>query len=133
MIEGYRKDDPPAKIARRFAELVAAAGGRTWRPRPPRAPAFTHAGDRISFRIHGGSVAFNPTLWNQARPVVDRFAPNLFRDEASRPLPAVKEEDLANKDSELIACEVECRRMGLDAVFVQLEIPGLDAVVCGEN
>jgi succinyl-CoA synthetase beta subunit len=129
VIEGFRKDDPPAKIARRFAELVATTGGRTWQPRRPREPAFAHAADRITFRIHGGSVAFHPALWTQARPIVDRFAPNLFRDEASRPLPAVKEEDLANKDSELIACEVECRRMGLDAVFVHLEIPGLDAVI----
>src|ERR1700731_3698697 len=32
-IEGYRKTDAPAKIAGRFAELVANAGGAKWKPR----------------------------------------------------------------------------------------------------
>ena len=43
----------------------------------------------------------------------------------ANPLANGKPEDFANKDSELIATEVECRRAGIDAVFVELEIAGL--------
>src|SRR5438128_2871152 len=39
-VEGYRKSDTPARIATRFAELVAAAGGAKWKPRAPRVPKF---------------------------------------------------------------------------------------------
>ena len=40
---------------------------------------------------------------------------------------AIPEEDLAKRDSELVACEVECRRAGRDVFFVELDIDGLDA------
>src|SRR5437016_1753648 len=39
-IEGYRKTDTPAFIATRFAELVAGADGKKWKPRTPRLPKF---------------------------------------------------------------------------------------------
>src|SRR6266403_1623092 len=39
-VEGYRKADTPAFIAARFAELVAGAGGKKWKPRTPRLPKF---------------------------------------------------------------------------------------------
>src|SRR5438034_1816309 len=35
-VECYRKTDTPARIAARFAELVASAGGATWKLRAPR-------------------------------------------------------------------------------------------------
>src|SRR6266403_6001367 len=38
-VEGYRKTDTPARIADRFAELVANVGGAKWKPRPPRLPS----------------------------------------------------------------------------------------------
>ena len=38
-------------------------------------------------------------------------------------------EEFATKDSELIACEVECRRDGIDGLYVELDIPGLDELV----
>src|SRR6266700_2223656 len=39
-VEGYRKTDTPAAIANRFAELVANASGKKWKPRTPRVPEF---------------------------------------------------------------------------------------------
>src|SRR5215469_13375793 len=39
-VEGYRKSDTPAKIAARFAELVAGAKGAKWKPRMPQLPKF---------------------------------------------------------------------------------------------
>ena len=42
---------------------------------------------------------------------------------AAKPAPT---EDLTNKDSELIACEVECHRDMVGGIYVELPIPGLD-------
>lgn len=125
-VEGYRKSDPPAFIARRFAELVAAAGGRTWTPRPRRVPSFVGSPQSVSFPIKGGRAWIDAARWETARATVMAHASGLLRDDAGRPALTVSESELAGKDSELIACEVECRRAGVEAVFVDLEIPGLD-------
>ena len=37
----------------------------------------------------------------------------------------VKPEEFLTKDNDIIGCEVECRRDGIDGVFVDLTIPGL--------
>ena len=125
-IEGYRKDDPPAKIARRFAELVEKSTAK-WKPRPRRVPKFVGTAASVSIPIKGGKLWIEPSKWPQAKAVVDRFAPNALKDENGKPAPATpRPEDFATKDSELIACEVECRRAGIDAVFVELAIPGLE-------
>ena len=124
-IEGYRKDDPPAKIAHRFAELVEKSGAVRWKPRAPRRPAFVGAASSMSYPIKGGRVWFDPSKWSETKPIADRFATNVLRDESGKPVPAIKLEDFANKDSELIATEVECRRAGIEGVFVDLQIPGL--------
>ena len=125
-IQGYRKDDPPATIARRFAELVANSSTR-WKPRYRRVPAFVGAASSVSLPVKGGKLWIDLAKWPQAKAVVDRFAPNVLKDEAGKPAPATpRPEDFANKDSELLACEVECRRTGIDALFVDLDIPGLE-------
>ena len=41
---GYRKDDPPAFVADRFAELVEQSTGPAWSPRPRAIPAFAGHG-----------------------------------------------------------------------------------------
>ena len=125
-VEGYRKDDPPAKIARRFSELVEKSKAK-WKPRQRRVPPFVGAASSVSLPIKGGTLWIDPSKWPQARAVIDRVAPNVLRDENGKPAPATpRPEDFATKDSELIACEVECRRAGIDALFVDLTIPGLD-------
>src|ERR1700726_2129091 len=53
-IEGYRKTDAPAMIAERFAELVAGAGGRKWKPRPQRMPDFVHTPSAKAIPVKGG-------------------------------------------------------------------------------
>ena len=124
-IEGYRKDDPPAKIARRFAELVGKSGAR-WKPRQRRVPPFVGAASSVSLPIKGGQLWIDPSKWPQAKAVIDRFAPNVLKDENGKPAPATsRPEDFATKDSELIGCEVECRRAGIDGLFVELQITGL--------
>jgi hypothetical protein len=53
-------------------------------------------------------------------------ASGLLRDANGKPQLTVTVTEAANKDSEWIACEVECRRAGVEAVFVDLEIPHLE-------
>jgi succinyl-CoA synthetase beta subunit len=133
-IEGYRKTDPPAKIAGRFAELVAAStnpdrqgGARLWQPRPPRRPTFVGAAVAISFPIKGGKLWIDGEAWKRHASGIVPRASGLLRDEGGRPALAVTSEELMGKDSELIACEVECRNAGVDGVFVELMIRGLES------
>ncbi len=125
-VEGYRKGDPPAFIAKRFAELVAAAGGRSWTPREPRQPEFVGrskgAGDR-AFPLRGGRVWIDAAAWEASKALVTANASGLLRDEGGRPALTVSEEEFAGKDSEMIACEMECRRAGRPVLFVELDLP----------
>jgi succinyl-CoA synthetase beta subunit len=116
-IEGYKKTDPPAKIARRFAELVASSNAKPWVPKSPRI-----ATRGLSFPIRGGKLWIDPETWKQNATAIVAHSSGLLRDDRGKPTPT---EDLTNKDNELIACEVECRRDGIEGVYVELETPGL--------
>lgn len=121
-IEGYRKSDTPAFIARRFRQLVDASGV-VWRPRARKVPPFVRAPHAITFPIRGGRLVLDAQAWPQVGRVVSALSEGLIRDDGGRP---ALSEEASGKDSELIACEIECRRGGLDAVFVDLPVPGLD-------
>jgi len=123
-VEGYKKTDPPAVIAKRFAELVSQSKAQPWKPHDKRKPPFVGAVKSFSFPIKAGRVWIDTARWPDARPIVLGNAFGLLRDDQNRPTLAVPESEIATKDSELIACEVECRRAGVDAVFVDLEMPG---------
>jgi succinyl-CoA synthetase beta subunit len=133
VVEGYKKSDPPAKIAARFAALVAdqnraaQAAGQTpaWKPRPPRRPSFVSASGSASFAVKGGRLWIDSAAWKQNAAAIISRSNGLLRDDAGKPAITVKPEDFLNKDSDMIACEVECRRDGIEGVFVQLDIPGL--------
>jgi len=124
-VEGYRKSDTPAFIAARFAELVGQAPGRLWRPRPARRPPFVGSQDAVSYPIAGGRVWIDQGAWRASAPAIVANSYGLFRDDHGRPALAVSPEELMKKDSELIACEVECRNIGTEGLFVELDIPGL--------
>lgn len=125
-VEGYKKNDPPSAIARRFRELVESST-RVWSPRPPRRPGFVGAGPGFAFK--GGRVWIDPVAWAGSAPAIVARASGLLRDDAGRPALTLSPDDFAAKDSEMIACEVECRRDAIGgedgAVFVELEMPGL--------
>ena len=129
-IEGYRKDDSPGVIGKRFASLVNDSGA-TWTPRAPRKPKFAGGANATSFAITGGTVWIDTPRWKDALPTIQQFAAGLFTDDATAPRLAIDAEAFAGKDSELIASEVECRRRGCDAIFVDLDIPGLDEEMGG--
>ena len=54
------------------------------------------------------------------------YGAGVFKIENGKPVLAIEESEAASMDSELIACEVECRGRANDAVYVDLPIEGLD-------
>ncbi len=124
-VEGYKKDDTPTSIAQRFAELVNDAGGTGWSPQPRRVPEYV--GKSYSFSISGGTVWIDHNGCDpQTTVVVIEHSSDLLKDAEGKPVLAVSADEIENKDSELIALEVECRRAGKPVVFVDLPIKGID-------
>lgn len=125
-VECYRKTDPPAAIARRFAQLVQSAEGHAWRPRAPRRPDFVTSRAAISFPLKGGRLYIDPAAWTSHAPAIMARCNGLLRDAAGHPEPTLPPDALLAKDSDFIAAEVECRRDNIPGLFVQLDIPGLE-------
>jgi succinyl-CoA synthetase beta subunit len=142
IVEGYKKTDTPAKIARRFAELVAdACANRAtdrgsersvlrneWVPRPPRKPAFVGSPSAHQFAVKGGRVWIDFAAWKSHAAAIIARSAGLLKDDHGKPALTLDAEAFKAKDSEMIACEVECRRDGIDGLFVAVDAPGLDEV-----
>jgi succinyl-CoA synthetase beta subunit len=126
-VEGYRKTDAPATIAERFAELVATAGGRKWKPRTPHVPKFVEDKSTIMLPLKSGRVWIDIAQWPEIRRAVETYSGGLIVDRAGAPSAA--SEEFANKDSELLACDVECRLAGIEGFYLELDIPGLNGLV----
>ena len=130
-VEGYCKTDAPAMIASRFAELVSATKGAKWKPRAPRTPAFIKNPKAIVFPVKGGRVWIDNAKWAEIHRAVETHSGGLIVDKGRRPAPALASEEFANKDSELLACDVECRLAGIDGFHLELDLPGLDELIGG--
>ncbi|PYK40578.1 MAG: hypothetical protein DME60_07735 [Verrucomicrobia bacterium] len=130
-VEGYRKTDAPAVIAARFAELVAAVGETKWKPRAPRLPKFIKDPSVRSFPVKGGRVWIDTAQWPQIRAAVEGHSSGLIVDREGAPSPSLPSEEFAAKDSELLACDVECRLAGVEGFYLELDIPGLDELIGG--
>ncbi len=125
-VRGFRKDDTPAACAAVFAELVQRCGAKPGAMRR-RVPEYVGRSDSYSFPITGGRVWIDHAACDAAATqLVIQHSARLLREQGGQPLLAVPEEEVAGKDSELIACEIECRRAGIPILFVDLPIPGLD-------
>jgi succinyl-CoA synthetase beta subunit len=130
-IEGYRKSDTPAFVAARFAELVATAGAKKWKPCAPRVPKFTNHDSAIALAVKNGRVWIDRERWPQIRSAVQEHSGGLIVDLEGAPTPSVPPEEFATKDSELLACDVECRLAGIEGFYLELDIPGLDELIGG--
>jgi len=130
-IEGYRKTDAPAVIATRFAELVAAGKGTKWKPRIPRTPEFIKNPPATMMQVKGGRVWIDRSKWPQIRRAIETHSGGLIVDRADAPTPSLPNEEFATKDSELLACDVECRLAGVEGFYLELDIPGLDDLIGG--
>ena len=78
--------------------------------------------------VGGGTVWIDPAAWKRHAPAIIARAGGLLKDDAGKPALTLAPDAFAAKDSEMIACEVECRRDGVDGFFVHLDIPGLELV-----
>src|SRR6266481_2999343 len=130
-IEGYRKTDAPATIATRFAELIADASGTKWKPRIPRTPEFIKNPAATMMQVKGGRVWIDGSKWPQIRRAIETHSGGLIVDRADAPTPSLPNEEFATKDSELLACDVECRLAGVEGFYLELDIPGLDKLIGG--
>jgi len=131
-VEGYRKTDAPATIAERFARLVAGASGAKWKPRAPRVPKFVKDKLATMIPVKSGRVWIDTAKWPEIRRAVETHSGGLLIDRNGVPAMApLSGEEFANKDSELLACDVECRLAGVDGFYLELDIPGLDALIGG--
>jgi len=127
-VEGYRKTDAPATIAERFAELVAGAAVTKWKPRAPRVPAFVKEPSATMLPVKSGRVWIDTAKWPEIRRAIETHSGGLIVDRpaGAGPAAALSAEEFANKDSELLACDVECRLAGVEGFYLELDIPGLD-------
>ena len=132
-VEGYRKTDTPAMIAARFAELVAGAKGAKWTPRPPRVPKFVQDPSATMFPVKNGRVWIDTAQWQQIRAAVETHSGGLIVDRKGTPAPALPDEEFTTKDSELLACDVECWLAGIEGCYLELDIPGLNELIRGAH
>ena len=129
-VEGYRKTDAPAFIAERFADLVANANGTKWKPHAPRIPKFVKNKSATKFPVKNGRVWIDTAKWSDIRRIVETHSGGLIVDHNGAPAP-LSGEEFATKDSELLACDVECRLAGVEGFYLELDIPGLDELIGG--
>jgi len=129
--EGYRKTDAPAVIAARFAELVTGARRAKWKPRAPRAPKFIKNESATMLPVKSGRVWIDTARWAEIRNAVETNSGGLIIDRAGTPASALPAEEFVNKDSELLACDIECRLAEVEGFYLELDIPGLNEVVGG--
>jgi hypothetical protein len=118
-------------IAERFAELVVAASGTKWKPHGPRVSKFVKDASATVLPVKNGRVWIDTAKWVQIRPTVETHSGGLIVDRAGAPTASVSTEDFANKDSELLACDVECRLAGIEGFYLELDIPKLDELIGG--
>ena len=132
-VEGCRKRDTPATIAARFAELIGNAGGTKWKPRSPRVPKFIRDSSPTAFQVKNGRVSIDTARWPQIRSAIEMHSGGLIVDRKGVPTRSLPEEEFATKDSELLACDVECRLAGIEGFYLELDIPGLNELIRGAH
>ena len=79
--------------------------------------------------VKGGRIWIDTERWQQIRQAIETHSGGLITDRDSRPVPALATEEFATKDSELLACYVECRLAGIEGFYLELDIPGLDKLI----
>jgi succinyl-CoA synthetase beta subunit len=132
-VEGYRKTDTPAFIASRLAELIAGANAKKWKPRPPRVPKFAKDPSATNLAVKNGRVWIDMLHWSEIRAAVEMHSGGLIIDRDDAPAAALPSEEFATKDSELLACDVECRLAGIEGFYLDLDIPGLDEWIAANH
>jgi hypothetical protein len=78
-------------------------------------------------------VWMDTARWPEIRAGVETHAGGVIIDRDGAPVAALPDEEFAAKDSELLACDVECRLAGSEGFYLELEIPRLDELIGGDR
>jgi hypothetical protein len=105
------------------------AGGRKWKPRAPRVPKFVKDPSATMLAVKNGRVWIDTAKWPQIRRAVETHSGGLIVDRDRAPAPSLSNEEFVTKDSELLACDVECCLTGVEGFYLELDIPGLDELL----
>ena len=84
------------------------------------------------FPVKAGHVWIDTSRWQQIRAAVEEHSSGLIVDRFGVPALSLPSEEFATKDSELLACDVECRLAGVEGFYLELDIPGLNELI-GRN
>jgi hypothetical protein len=79
--------------------------------------------------VKNGRVWIDTAQWTQVRSAVETHSGGLIVDDKGVPARSLPEEEFATKDSELLACDVECRLAGIEGFYLELDIPGLGELI----
>jgi hypothetical protein len=94
-------------------------------------PKFTKDPSAAKLAVKTGRAWIDTARWPEIRAAVETHSGGLIIDRDGAPAAALPNEEFATKDSELLACDVECRLAGIEGFYLELEIPGLDELIGG--
>ena len=121
-IRGFKKDDTPGKCAEIFTKLVEETNATNERMQRC-IPEFVGSESSSSFPMKYGTLWIDSVTPDVAEVVVNNSNGLLETNGSRQPIPRG---DITDKDSELIACEIECLRAGHPVVFVDMPVKGVD-------
>ena len=121
-VRGFKKDDTPEKCAALFASLVEETSA-TNDAMQRSVPAFVGTENAASFPMKYGTLWIDDTDAQASKCVIEQSAGLLELNGENQPVPV---DDITDKDSELIACEIECLRAGHPVLFVDMPVKGLE-------
>jgi hypothetical protein len=94
-------------------------------------PKFGENPSTTKLEVRNGRVWIDTARWLEIRAAVETHSAGLIIDREGLPAAALPSEEFATKDSELLACEVECHLAGTEGFYLELEVPGLDQLIGG--
>ncbi len=130
-VEGYKKDDPAAFCARRLAELIGKAAGKSKNQKRIEYTARNLLRDAkvpLEFKTLTGRVVFDHHRCAscESKICIDSCDRGVLRLKDGLPVLAIPAEKAAGGGcTECLACELECWFKGCKGAFVELPIPGL--------
>jgi hypothetical protein len=83
----------------------------------------------MTLEVKSGRVWIDTAQWPQIRRAVETHSGGLILDRGGTPAAALPGEEFITKDSELLACDVECRLSKIEGLYLQLDIPGLNELI----
>ena len=99
------------------------------KPRTARLPKFVKDPSTTKLAVKNGRVWIDTARWAEIRAAVETHSGGLIIDHDGVPVAALPNEEFATKDSELLACDVECRLANIEGFYLELDVPGLDELI----